>query len=473
MMTLSEAARIVGGTMSGNDAAFTSVGTDSRTIGAGGLFVAIPGKRVDGHTFLSHAATAGAVGAIVSDRTSAERLNGEPGLPLVGVPDTTLALGRLGKDWRSRFDIPVAAVTGSNGKTTVTAMTASIFRQWGRCLSPQKSFNNAWGVPLTLLRLTGRHRFAVIEMGASHPGEIEYLARLAGPTIALVNNAAPAHLEGLGSIAQIAQEKAGIFAGLPASGVAVLNADDRFHDQWAAMLNASRPDITIVRFAIAAEAEVSACNVKSAVCASRFDLQVRGRSIAVNLPLPGRHNIMNALAAAAVCFAAGAGFGQIKDGLETVSAVTGRLDIRPGLGGATVIDDSYNANPESMRAAIHVLRQYRGKKVLALGGMAELGESSPQLHEEVGAYARTQGIDHLYCYARDGNDHARFYAERFGGNAGIFYSMEELQQAVKRTLDADAVILIKGSRSSRMERLVHEVVAAHPNRLPREGECLC
>ena len=469
MMTLSEAARIVQGTMSGNDAEFTSVSTDSRVIRQGGLFVAIPGEKFDGHAFLSQASTMGAVGAVVSDMTSAVTSK----LALIGAPNTTVALGQLGKDWRSRFDIPVVAITGSNGKTTVTAMTASIFEQRGRCLAPEKSFNNEWGVPLTLLKLTDRHRFAVIEMGTSHPGEIEYLARLTRPTIALINNVAPAHLEGLGNIRQIASEKAGIFLGLLDSGVAVLNADDAFYNEWVAGINASRPETTIVSFAMDAKADVSARNAEPGARASQFDLQVEGQSMPINLPLPGRHNIMNALAASAICFAAGAGLAAIKDGLETVSGATGRLDVRPGLKGSTIIDDSYNANPVSMKAAIHVLQQCKGKKILALGAMAELGETSPQLHEEVGAYAKIQGIDYLYCYSRGHNDHARFYAGRFGDNARVFDSMEELQKTAKQTLAPDVVMLIKGSRSSRMERLVHQVTEADLNPRPGSGGCVC
>ena len=473
MMALSEASRIVQGTMSGNDAEFTSVSTDSRAVRQGGLFVAIPGERFDGHAFLSQVSKMGAVGAVVSDMTSTVVSKVESKLALIGVPDTTVALGQLGKDWRSRFDIPVAAITGSNGKTTVTAMTASIFEQWGRCLAPEKSFNNEWGVPLTLLKLTDRHRFAVIEMGTNHPGEIEYLARLTRPTIALINNVAPAHLEGLGNVRKIASEKAGIFLGLPDSGVAVVNADDGFCHEWVAGIQASRPGTTIVSFAMDAKADVSARNAEPGARTSQFDLQVGGQSIPINLPLPGRHNIMNALAASAICFAAGAGLAMIKDGLETVSGVTGRLDVRPGLNGSTIIDDSYNANPASMKAAIHVLQQCRGKKILVLGAMAELGETSPQLHEEVGAYAKIQGIDRLYCYSRDHNDHARFYAGRFGDSARIFDSMEELQKTVKQALAPDVVMLIKGSRSSRMESLVHQVTEADLNSRPGRGGCVC
>jgi len=472
MMALSEAACIVQGTMSGSDAEFTSVSTDSRTVRPGGLFVAVPGERFDGHAFLSQASAMGAVGAMVSDRASASKCKVESKLALIEVPDTTAALGQLGKEWRSRFDIPVVAVTGSNGKTTVTAMIASIFAQCGQCLAPAKSFNNEWGVPLTLLRLTERHRFAVIEMGTNYPGEIEHLARLARPTIALINNVAPAHLEGLGSVRQIAAEKAGIFQGLPDSGIAVVNADDEFHDQWVAGLQASRPGVTIVRFAMDARADVSACNTELSTRASRFDLRVAGQDVAVNLPLPGGHNVMNALAACAVCFAAGISLDRIRNGLETVSAVAGRLDVRSGLNGSTVIDDSYNANPASMKAAIHVLRQCTGKKVLALGAMAELGETSPQLHEEVGEYAKTQGIDHLYCYSHNHNDHARYYARRFGG-ARVFDSMEALQQAAKRALAPNVVMLIKGSRSSHMENLVHQVIEADLDSRPARGSCEC
>ena len=473
MMSLSEAARIARGTRLGDDAEFTSVSTDSRTVGAGGLFVAIPGKNLDGHDFLSHADAMGAVGAMVSDRTSAGGLSAGSKLALIVVPDTTLALGQLGRDWRSRFDIPLAAITGSNGKTTVTAMTASIFGRRGLCLAPERSFNNAWGVPLTLLKLDSRHRFAVIEMGTSHPGEIGYLARLARPDIALINNVAPAHLAGLGNIRQVAVEKAGIFSGLADSGVAVLNADDEFHDQWVAGLRALRPGVTIMRFALGGRADVSARNVKPGTRASHFELLVEGRSIAVELPLPGLHNVMNALAAATVCLAAGAGPGEIRDGLEAVSAVAGRLDIKSGLSGSTVIDDSYNANPGSMRAAIQVLQQYQGTRILALGAMAELGETSVQLHEEIGAYAKNRGIERLYCYAPEGNDHARFYAHGFGDEARVFDSMQELQGAARQILAPDVVMLIKGSRSSGMENLALQVVGEDLSSRSGKGFGVC
>ncbi len=473
MMTLSEAAHIVDGTLLGIDAGFTSVSTDSRVIEPGGLFVAIPGEKHDGHAFVSQASSMGAVGAMVSNVSSTmPSTMGESKLALIEAPDTTVALGQLGKDWRSRFDIPVIAITGSNGKTTVTQMTASILEQCGRCLAPEKSFNNQWGVPLTLLKLTDCHRFAVIEMGTSHPGEIEYLTRLTRPTVALINNVAPAHLEGLGDIRQIASAKAEIFLGLPDTGVAILNADDEFYTEWVAGINTSCPDATILSFAIDAKADVSARNAESGNRTSQFELQIEDQVKQINLPLPGRHNIMNALAASAICFTAGVGLTGIKDGLEKASGVTGRLDVRPGLKGSTIIDDSYNANPASMKAAINVLRQCKGKKILVLGAMAELGKTSPQLHEEVGVYAKTQGIDRLYCYSPGHNNHARYYAGRFGGSASVFDSMEELLKTAKQTLAPDVAMLIKGSRSSRMERVVHQMIEGELHPQPGNG-CVC
>ena len=456
MMPLSEAANIVQGSMHGMDARFNSVVTDSRLVASGDLFVAIAGEKFDGHEFLADVERKGAAGALVSSAK-------ESALGQVEVTDTTLALGKLAKNWRSRFGIPTAAITGSNGKTTVTAMAANIFRQAGDCLAPEKSFNNQWGVPMTLLKLKHTHQFAVIEMGTNHVGEIEYLTKLTQPTIALINNIASAHLEGLCNEQQIADAKAEIFLGLSETGTAILNADDRFFDCFKNILGRLRPDCEILSFAIDADATVRAENLQLGNIDSHFELYIGGHRTKnraeICLPVPGRHNVMNALAASAICFSAGIGLELIRNGLQTTPQVPGRLNVQSGLNGSTIIDDSYNANPESIKAGINVLKEYAGEKILILGAMAELGESSQQLHQEVGVFAKQQGINKLLVLRHGRECDAEFYANGFGQSAILFDDLQVLLDTLKPMLKQDIVVLVKGSRSSRMERVVSAIVS--------------
>ena len=480
MMTLAQAANIVHGKRYGADARFTAVVADSRTIERGGLFVAIPGEKFDGHDFVVQAHKQGAVAALVSRAH-------DSALPQIVVRDTTQALGQLASHWRLRFDIPLLAITGSNGKTTVTAMAASILNQRGNCLFPERSFNNQWGVPLTLLKLNERHDFAVIEMGTNHIGEIAALSRMAKPTIALINNVAAAHLEGLDNLQQIAQAKAEIFCGLNETGTAVINADDQFAAEWRNEVAPKLKSGRVLSFAMPKQddltpADLTLANLQCEWRSSRFELCIRAarphkqhdqkhdqkhdeRQATIHLPLPGRHNVMNALAAAAICHAVGATMQCIKRGLENMRAVQGRLNHQRALGGAVVLDDSYNANPQSVKAGIDVLARFKGRKILVLGAMAELGAMSAQLHHEVGRYANDQRIDLLLCLLAEeaGQSHndAKHYARGFGQGgkrAQVFQSLHDLVAELKGNLSADVAVLVKGSRSAMMERVVAEII---------------
>ena len=454
-MALSQAAAIVEGALHGEDAGFETVSIDSRQVGKDTLFVAIPGKKFDGHDFVNDAGNLGASGAMVSTLQDFS-------LPQIVVKDTTRALGQLGGKWRSRFELPVAAITGSNGKTTVTAMVASIFRQAGQCLAPEKSFNNQWGVPLTLLNLKQEHDFAAIEMGTNHRGEIEYLSRLTRPTIALINNVSTAHVEGLGSVQGIARAKAEVFAGMGPGGIAVLNADDPFYQFWCEQFHDCVENGRIITFGWHGDLDIFCSNPEPGISSSQFDLNIEAISLDVSLPLPGEHNIMNALAAAAVAHAAEVGLEQIKSGLQAVEDVPGRLNFKHGVANSTIIDDSYNANPNSIRVAINALDRIPGRKIAVLGVMAELGESGPGYHNEIGHYARNHGIDQLFCYEPGQSGLAKQYAAGFGKGSILFDDIKVMIEEVKNLLTEDVVVLVKGSRSSRMERVVAELVDNKP-----------
>ena len=451
MMHLSEAAEIMHGMLQDvqGDCRFDGVAIDSRQVQRGDLFVAIDaiggGGGRDGHDFVRDAGEKGAVAALVSSRIDCA-------IPQIKVPDTTAALGTLGANWRARFEKPLLAVTGSNGKTTVGGLIAAIFNAAGRCLSPHRSFNNQWGVPLTLLRLRDHHTHAVIEMGMNRRGEIAYLSALAKPDVALINNVAPAHLAGLTDLEGIADAKAEIFSGLSEKGVAVLNRDDDFYDHWRRQLNAA-----VLTFGTADDADVRTSDIDVDAHGGRFTLHIDAKggnhaaqNIKVNLPLPGRHNVLNAAAAAAVAFAAGADIAQIKTGLESYRGIDGRLHISSGQNGARIIDDSYNANPGSVKAAIDVLAAHAGTRIAVFGAMAELGAQSDALHEQVARHAKNSGIDHLICLAESGAIDG--YLRGFDG-AKVFDAAEKLLAHLVPLLAHDVTVLVKGSRAAGMERI--------------------
>lgn len=446
-MQLSEAARALHADAPRQDVAFRGISTDTRTIEPGSLFFALQGPNFDGHDYIETARESGAAAAAVSRDCDSE-------LPQVKVADTREALGRLAGYWRRRFSLPVVAITGSNGKTTVRAMTSAILSQCGQAMSTQGNLNNDIGLPLTLARLDADDRFAVIEMGANHPGEIDYLAGLARPTIGVVTNAGAAHLEGFGDLAGVARAKGELFARLGKDGVAVINADDSYAPLWRELAAHCR----IVEFGLHEGCDVTA-SWSGDSAGSELQLRTPQGSIELQLPLPGRHNVMNALAATAAAAAAGAGLAAIKAGLESLLAVEGRLNILPLPGEVTVIDDTYNANPTSLQVALDVLAQAAGERWLVLGDMGELGADTAELHRRAGEQAHAAGVTRLYTLG----PLARGALEAFPGTGKACDTAEELLAALRAALTAPLHILVKGSRRMHMERVVQGLVAAHPD----------
>jgi UDP-N-acetylmuramoyl-tripeptide--D-alanyl-D-alanine ligase len=444
MMALSEAAAVLDARMSGAEVRFSGVSTDSRTLRAGDLFVALRGERFDGHGFLKHAATAKAAAAMV-DRNYA----GEFPLPVAIVDDTRLALGALARHWRSRFQPSLVAVAGSNGKTTVKEMLASILRGHAgdeAVLATSGNLNNDIGLPLTLMRMRHVHRWCAIELGMNHKGEIAYLAAIARPTVALVNNAQREHLEFMRSVEEVAAENAAVYDALPASGVAVINADDAHAGFFRARAGARR----VVDFGLEAKALVSGRYALSPL-ASEISIRTPAGEAGATLAIPGLHNVRNALAAGAAAHAAGIPVNTIAQGLSAFRPYTGRLEVKAARGGATLIDDTYNANPDSVRAAIDVLASCPGPTVLVLGDMGEVGERGREFHREVGAYARSKGIASLLALGEATRD----AVQAFGTGARHFDKLEELIPNVH-----GKSILVKGSRFMKMERVVAALTGA-------------
>jgi UDP-N-acetylmuramoyl-tripeptide--D-alanyl-D-alanine ligase len=455
MMRLAQAAQALGARMVGVDAEFASVSTDSRNIAPGSLFIALRGENFDGAQFVEQAVRDGAVAAMIN----AGSYRGSAPCPVMLVEDTRLALGRLAAYWRGQFAIPVVALTGSNGKTTVKEMLASILaEQTGAAagvLATRGNLNNDIGMPLTLLRLDAQHRFAVIEMGMNHPGEIEYLARLARPDVAIVNNASGAHLAGLGTVEAVARAKGEIFAGLSRNGTAVINADDDYAPLWRT-LAAGR---AIVEFGLSGAPHVHGKWQPEGVGAV-IDVRTPRGDFRVALQVPGEHNVRNALAATAAAVALAVPLEKIAAGLEKFGGVAGRLQRKPGRRGAAVVDDTYNANPASMKAAIGVLAQAAGRRILVIGDMGELGADAPRLHAEVGAYARACGIDRLFALGELSREAVR----AFGANGRHFDAVDDLCEALQGELAAGVTVLVKGSRFMKMERVVGRCI---------EGEETC
>jgi len=445
-MQLSEAGRVLDGRYTPANVAFRGVSTDSRTLEAGALFFALQGPNFDGHKFLEQAREQGAAAATVSEVCKTE-------MPLLEVRDTRLALGSLARYWRGKFSIPVVAITGSNGKTTVRAMVEAILRRCGQTLSTRGNLNNDIGLPLTLARLGAGDEFAVLEMGANHPAEIEYLAGIARPDIAVVTNAGPAHLEGFGDLEGVARAKGELFAALDRDALAVINADDEFAPLWRELAGHCR----IVEFGLTASAAVHA-DWKGDTRGSDVRLVTGQGEIELRLPLPGKHNVMNALAASAAALAAGAGLEAVRAGLESMSPVGGRFTIHQLHGGVTLIDDTYNANPESLQVALDVLAQAQGETWLVLGDMGELGAGAVALHRAAGRQARAAGISRLYSLG----EMAQEACAAFDGKGGSFSGLDELLAALRNDMTGPLHILVKGSRRMRMERVV-EALDAQPS----------
>ena len=436
-MQLAEAAAALRARSSGGDALFTGVSTDSRSIRAGDLFVALRGERFDGHDFLDSAAAAKAAGAMVD-----QRYQGKYPLPALVVDDTRRALGDLARYWRARFAPALIAITGSNGKTTVKEMVAAILRQHAgehAVLATRGNLNNEIGLPLTLMGLRHAHRWCAIELGMNHKGEIAYLAGIARPTVALVNNAQREHLEFMRSVEEVAAENASVFDALPGDGVAVINADDAH----AAFFRRQAGSRGIVDFGL--DAGMVNGRYRLAHLSSDIQLKTPAGEADATLAIPGLHNVRNALAAAACAYAVNVPVKTIAEGLTAFRPYTGRLQVKQAKNGATVIDDSYNANPDSVRAAIDVLAGCPAPTALVLGDMGEVGEHGAQFHKEVGEYARSKGISHVFVLG----EATRHAVEAFGSGAHHFATVEELVSKVE-----GKTILVKGSRFMKMERVV-------------------
>jgi UDP-N-acetylmuramoyl-tripeptide--D-alanyl-D-alanine ligase len=437
MMRLGEAAAALRGRTSGGDTLFTGVSTDSRSIKEGDLFVALRGERFDGHDFLKAAAAAKAAAAMVDGKYP-----GEYPLPALVVDDTRGALGDLARYWRARFAPALVAITGSNGKTTVKEMLAAIFRKHASetaVLATRGNLNNDIGLPLTLLGLRHAHRWCAIELGMNHKGEIGYLAAIARPTVALVNNAQREHLEFMRSVEEVAAENASVYDALPEDGVAVINADDA-HAAYFRSRAGKRPS---VEFGLGGGAVTGGYRLER--LSSEISLRTPAGEADTTLAIPGLHNVRNALAAAACAFAAGIEAKTIAQGLRTFRPYAGRLQVKQGAGGATVIDDSYNANPDSVRAAIDVLASCPAPTALVLGDMGEVGEHGREFHREVGAYARAKGVSQLLALG----EATREAVDAFGDGAQHFAGVQDLVSKIEAK-----TILVKGSRFMKMERVV-------------------
>jgi UDP-N-acetylmuramoyl-tripeptide--D-alanyl-D-alanine ligase len=441
-------AETFGWELRGESAQFDGVCTDSRKLSPGQLFVALRGENFDAHGFVEQALRNGAAGALVSEPVADAQ-------PMLVTGDSLVALGRLAGLHRDAFSGDLFAVTGSAGKTTTKEMLASILAQVAPVLATQGNFNNEIGVPLTLLELRPEHRYAVIEMGAAKPGDIEYLVDIARPGTAIITNAMPAHLQGFGDVAQVARTKGEIFVPRP-DCVAVINIDDDYGDLWRQLASGAR----IVSYSAQgnAEADVRASQVEVGAAQSRFLLQTHAGDRTIVLQVPGLHNVANALAAAAAALSRGVSLASVQRGLDSFSGVAGRMQFRHAASGQLIIDDSYNANPEALRSAVDVLAMQPGKKALVLGDMAELGADRVEHHRQAGCYARQCGIDLLVAVGPLSAE----AAAGFGASAMAFADLRQLIDWLQQQqlLAGYQSCLVKGSRSAGMERVVAILVDA-------------
>jgi UDP-N-acetylmuramoyl-tripeptide--D-alanyl-D-alanine ligase len=451
MMPLNMIAVWTHGQLLGSDVAVTGVAIDTRRVKPGDLFVAIRGERVDGHDFLAEAAARGAVAALVTRKV-------DSALAQVLVDDVTLALGDLASAVRAQHHVRVIGITGSNGKTTVKTLVASILSRHGRTHVSSGNYNNELGLPLTLLSMPQDTEYAVLEMGAGKPGDIAYLAAIARPDVGLVTLIAPAHLARMGSIEGVAETKGAMYQALPVDGVAIINADDNFASFFEGLAVGRK----VLRFGLEHRADVGADVLEQRLDGSRFVLSTPHGDAEIALPLPGRHNIANALAAATVALALDVPLDTIVAGLEQVPVVSGRLRLEAMTGGWTLIDDSYNANPSSMAAAIETLVLADGERWLVLGDMAELGDDARALHAGVGARARERGVERLFAVGPLGEA----TVEAFGANGEHFADKPALIAALKPRLHAGVTCLVKGSRSAGMEEVAN-ALGDHPRGTPQ------
>ncbi len=446
---LSEIAEAVGGVLLGEDRAVCSFSINTRTLAKADLYIAIKGQRFDGHSFIDKAEAAGASAVLVEQK-------GDTKLAQIIVKDSHLALAELAKLWKKKAKVKTVAITGSNGKTTVKEMIAAILSVGAQVLFTQGNLNNDIGVPLTLLKLQEQHQYAVIEMGANHSGEIAYSSEYAQADVAVITNVGAAHIEGFGSLDGVANAKGEIFAALGSNGIAILNKDDHYYDLWTEIAKGKR----IVSFGLNESADVTAkeikLNVKQGEFASRFRLLTTKGDIDIKLGLAGQHNVVNALAAAASCLAFGVELSQIKQGLEQMKAVTGRLQPLVGKQAKLVIDDTYNANPSSVKVALEVLMQCEGEPWFVMGALAEMGKDSIKKHKELGELIKSMKIARLLTIGSD----AESTSHSFGRGAVFFQTQTELIAYLEQELQGNETVLIKGSRSQKMETVVEAIVTS-------------
>ena len=442
-MLLSEAAKTVGSSLDGEDVVFCGCSTDSRTIEKGNLFIALKGECFDGHQYISVAEKKGASSLIVDRGTPNTK-------PFVKVKNTRKAMGLLAKSWREKITIPLIAITGSNGKTTVKEMVTSILSTVSSVHSTSGNLNNDIGVPKTLFGLNKNHNYAVVEMGANKLGEIEWLSKISSPNVAVITQCAPAHLEGFKNIESVAKAKAEIYLGLQSSGTAIINADDIYADFW----RNSCKEINQITFGIKSKnADVRAERIKSSIdnLSVKFILLLGKESVEICLPILGEHNVMNALAAAACCISLDISLQSIKKGLENISSIKGRLEIKTGKNRVRIIDDTYNANPASLDVAIKALCSFDGPHYIVLGDMGELGDEAKTFHKKVGLLAKKRNVEGLFTIGE-----LSIYASNdFGKDAFHFENYDELGKSLIKILGKNSTVLVKGSRSMKMERIVN------------------
>lgn len=439
-VSLHHIAQLLGCDLTGlADCEVNGTAIDSRKIKKGDLFIALSGQQVDGHQFIAMAREAGAVAALVREKQ-------EDNLPQLVVEDVVKAFGKMATLWRQHSQAKVVAITGSNGKTTLKEMVATILSEQSHTLATKGNLNNELGVPLTLTRLTAQHHYAVIEMGANHPGEIAQLVAMAQPDVAVINNIGPAHLEGFGSVQGVAQAKGEIFGGLKTDGIGILNADmQEFITLWEGLLQGHK----IIRFALENAADIQALDIQTTGVGSHFMVRLDDICHFVSLPLPGQHNIANALAAIAVCRALGVETDVIVKGLGKMQPVKHRLHPRQAINQALIIDDTYNANPSSFEQALKTLASFPGEPWLVLGDFGELGPDSKKIHQQMGQDAKQAGITRLLAIGPQ----SQLAVEVFGEGATHFDSLASLQQFLHDQLAPHINCLIKGSRFMQLDKL--------------------
>lgn len=441
-ISLSEIHKYIGGNMHGVCTQLTSIGIDTRTLQSGACYIAIKGENFDGNDFVDQAVKSGAKAAIVQRQITTE-------LPCIVVENTRLALTRLAAAWRQKCGAKIIGVTGSNGKTTVKEMISEILRIDNHVLSTRGNLNNDIGVPLTLLTLESEHVFGVIEMGANHPGEIAELGRCALPDVGVITNVGAAHIEGFGDIDGVAKAKGEMFSAVSRKGVSIVNADDSYYSFWQTIIGSGKQ----ISFGLNQSADVCARSVNSRIedghFVTDFIINYQDQKISIQLALAGYHNVVNALAATAAGIAVGLELNQVKQGLENVRAVSGRMEPMIGKHGGIVINDSYNANPASLEVALKVLASIEGEHWVVLGAFGELGSDSELIHGQMGEMIKSIGVVRLAAIGPN----AESTVKAFGKGATFFASQKELIDTLRQQLKGKEVVLIKGSRAQRMDHV--------------------